>query len=798
MMIPPPKLCRRSLLAVSVGLAIATASSPAARAEVTGIALPANMDVSDEYELHLQVRVNQLETGGLTRFVVRNDALSASPATLQLMGLKLPAASSGQALVPLQSLPGTSFHYDIPHQRIDLQVPVDMLDRSPTHLDLRRNDHPRPDPTQRAAGAVFNYDIHAQHGGDAGSLSSFSELRLFGIGAGIWGNTLAHVFSSKDGQRQGRTNSTRLDSSWQLDFPDTMLSLRIGDSISAAHEWSRALRIGGIRLSRNFSLQPYRITTPPASFVGEAVLPSTVDLYIDGIRQSSQQLPPGRFQLDSSPSLNGTGHASLVITDINGQSRTLDFALYGAPELLQAGLSDWSLELGKIRQDYGIRSFAYANQTVASTSLRHGLSDSLTMQWHAEGSRSIQQAGLGAVTLLGRRGGVLSASLAGSRTTDGNGRQHGLGYQWNSRQFSFSASTLRRNAAYRDLAAVHENASLPGRSEQAFAGISTPLGQLGISYVAQQHPELPRSRYASLSWSHTLPNHGQLNLSFNRDLGDTRGDSALAYWSQPLDRRTTRGAAVRHGRNGNQLSVEANHSAAHQGGLDWRAQLSASGEQRGARAEIARRGGHGQWLLGLEHDDARQRSTQLYASSNGALAWLGGHAHALPRIDDAFALVSTAGIADVPVLLDNRSVGRTNRRGQLFVSQLSAWQQNQISIDPQQLPADMQLDSTSKDVVPETRRGVLVPFAMRRTLAVHVGIRDSSGQWLPAGSLIQVHAPGSAPASSVVGHEGKVYLLDPPTQARLHFLAETGECIAMLPVFPAQDGRIDLEDVTCE
>lgn len=781
------KPCRRSLLSISLGLAAAGfACSPAAAGERT--ALPAT--ATEDYTLLLQTSINQADTGQLTPFVVRQQTLLASPHSLRQLGLRLPPELGAPALIPLSSLAGVSSDYDAARQRINLQVPLSMLDRPPTHRDLRRMDSPRPDPLQRSAGGVLNYDLHARHDGSDTSLSSFSELRLFGLGSGIGSTALAHVFSN------GRTHSTRLDSSWQLDWRDAMVSLSVGDSISAAHEWTRALRFGGVRVSRNFSLQPYRLTTPPASFAGEAILPSTVDLYIDGIRQSSQQLPPGRFQLDSNPSLNGAGQARLVVTDITGQSQTLDFALYGTPHLLQAGLADWSLELGAIRRDYGLHSFVYGNHPVASASLRYGLYDSLTLQAHAEGSRGIQQAGAGTVLLLGRRGGVLSGSLAGSRAGKLAGHQYGLGYQWSARQFSISASSLRRSAGYRDVAAVHEQATLPRRSEQAFAGFGTAAGQFSLSYVAQDHPELPRSRYAGVNWSHALSNNAHLSVSVNRDLSDKRGDSAFAYWSQPLDRHTSRSASLRHGRNGNQLSLEANHTASAPAAIGWRAQISSGEQQHGLRAEINQRGLRGQWSAGLEHDRAETRYTQTYASGSGALAWIGGRLHALPRVDDAFVLVSTAGVAEVPVLLDNRSVGSTNKHGQLVVSQLSAWQRNQLSIDPQHLPADMQLDRTSAEVVPETRRGVQVVFPMRRTLALHFGVRDRDGQWLPAGSRISVQASGHLPTSSVVGHEGKLYLLDPPPQSRLHFA--DGQCSAHLPVAPASEGRINLEDVICE
>src|SRR5690606_34292039 len=106
----------------------------------------------------------------------------------------------------------------------------------------------------------------------------------------------------------------------------------------------------------NFALQPYQTTAPLASFVGEAVLPSTVELYINGLRQSTQRVPPGQFQIDSLPSLNGAGRAEVIVTDINGQRRILNFDFYGAPSLLRQGLFDWSVETGFVRNDYGLRS----------------------------------------------------------------------------------------------------------------------------------------------------------------------------------------------------------------------------------------------------------------------------------------------------------------------------------------------------------------------------------------------------------------------------------------------------------
>src|SRR5690606_34905382 len=119
-------------------------------------------------------------------------------------------------------------------------------------------------------------------------------------------------------------DNIRLDSTWQLDFPERMLSLTVGDNVTGALSWTRPTRVGGIRLARNFSLQPYRVVTPLVSFTGESVLPSSVDLMINGIRQSREQVLPGQFQIDTAPTLNGAGQAQVVITDINGRSQVVN------------------------------------------------------------------------------------------------------------------------------------------------------------------------------------------------------------------------------------------------------------------------------------------------------------------------------------------------------------------------------------------------------------------------------------------------------------------------------------------
>jgi len=806
---PTTRFCHWPRQGLSLALVVAASWLPAANCAAGAAEVPAPgadaapsllLEESPEApagstELFLDVHVNGLANGQLARFLMRDDVLYATPATLRGLGLDWPA---GEALVPLTALPGAAIEYDRALQRLSLQVPVEMLSGAVHHVGYE----PRPvlQPTGNVFGLIFNYDAYAQHGEGVDSVSAWTELRLFGIGPGVFASTARHRWN-EDGTGSSHYENIRLDTSWQLDFPGRMVSLTVGDSVTGALSWTRPTRIGGIRLARDFGLQPYLVTTPLAQFAGEATLPSTVDLLINGLKRASEEVPPGRFVVDGLPTMNGAGQAQLVVTDINGQRRVLDFAVYGTQQLLAPGLSDWSLEVGVLRHDYGLESFEYGDEPVFSATGRHGLSTSTTIEGHLQASEHLQLAGVGGHWLLGRRWGVLSLAAAGSRHEHDNGSLGSFGYQWYSRRFNLSLGTIRRSSGYRDAAAL-EGGIASRRVDQAFVGVSIGTGHLGAGYVRRSELVGAPSRYATLSWSQSLPLASTLYLNFNRDLERGDGDSAFLLWSLPLGRQTTFSTTLNHSDDSNSVAVSAQHSpASDAGGWGWALHAEA-GDGSNGHAEVLHLGPAGQWTAGIDHwgsaSDFPSR-TLVFAGASGGLAFAAGHVHALRRVDDAFAIVDTHGIAGVPVKLENRLVGWTDKDGQLLVSRLNAWQHNQLSIDALNLPAEMEVERVSIDAVPRARGAVLASFPMRIVHSVELVLRNASGQWLPAGTPVWLRVEGSAAVdtpTTVVGHDGLVYLVDPPAGATLQVGSGATGCTVALPNAPPEAGGAPVE-VAC-
>lgn len=748
---------------------------------------------------YLEVILNEVPTGRVAPFVTTGGQIAATAETLRSFGLRWPGSegTNDLDLVALDHLPGLRSEYVVKQQQIKLLAPIEMLSGTRRRSGYVQAAPAVIDPSTRATGLAMSYDIFAQDSAHSRSLSGWSEMRLFGKG-GVLSNSMVTRYATSD-WTASQWRNIRLDTTWQFDFPDRMLSLSAGDSVTGALSWTRPTRIGGIRLSRNFALQPYRVHTPLVSFTGESVLPSTVDLFINGIKQSSNQVLPGQFQIDSVPSMSGAGQAQVAITDINGRVQLVNFSLYGTPELLQDGMSDWSMELGMVREGYGLKSFSYRNDPMMSATGRYGLSNQTTLEGHVEATAGLTMAGVGSAWLLGNTGGVLSLAAAGSQHEGRQGVLTRAAYQWSSPGFNVGLSAMARDRDFRDVASL-DGGLFARRTEQAYAGFSGAFGYFSVNFVRQTRDDTIRSRLVNLNWSKQLPANAMLSVNAYRDLERDKEHSVYVYLSIPFDRYTRGSVSARRTRDSQSLAVEARRSVQTDlGGWGWRLQ-AAAGDAAGEQAEVTRLGQAGQWTAGVSHYEGSGRAT-AYGGASGAIVLMGGHLRAMRRVDDAFAMVSTDGVGGVPVRLENRLVGHTDDDGVLLLNRLNAWQRNLVSIDTLELPIDMHVPRTRTEAVPATRSGTLVKFPMRRILSVRLVLRNEKGGLLPAGSEVRISSDGEmqpgATRDTVVGFDGMVYLQDPVGGATLRVRTASSECQATLPDLSDKTGLLDLGEMVC-
>ncbi|AMN67494.1 fimbria/pilus outer membrane usher protein [Psychrobacter sp. P11G5] len=717
-------------------------------------------DHPDKLDLYLEVKLNGADKG-LASFEYYNDQLWASKNVLQQLGFIVPPDTLEP--IPLNTLPDIKIDYDARQQTVDIIAPLNMLNLATTVVNTRNSKRPQP---TASPGFLLNYNLYGTQTEDnATSLSAYTELRAFndlGVLSSTALTTGNRFAGSNTNSNDWDSRTVRLDSSWSKSFPDKLLTVRAGDILTGALSWTRSTRLGGLQFGTNFDLQPYMTTTPLPSFFGSATLPSAVELYVNGLKQYSGDVPAGPFELHTAPSFSGAGNAQLVLTDALGQNTTLNFSLYDAHRLLQPGLSDWSVELGAVRENYGVKSFDYGSDIAGFGTWRYGVSDRFTAETHAEVTEGLSNVGVGGTWLLGSKGGVLFASLAGSDSQGEGGLQYSADYSWNNSRFHIGLNATGTHGDYRDVATRYGDAP-NRRSEQLSTGYSTQsLGSFSVSYSQIAFAQQETSQFASASWRKSFGRRLSLNANYNHDIHNSDNNSVSFGASLSLDRNISLNSSVQSTNDRHDLVTDISQSTPSAGGIGWRAQArhSTSNNSTGNNsstdglAELNYLGPYGRLQAGISSNNDNYST---YASGTGALVMMGGGLFAARQINSGFAVVSTDGIADVPVLLQNSPIGTTNKRGLLLVTPLNAYQDNKIAIDPMDLPADLRIDKVNIEATPTDRAGVLVSFGITPVRSASVILTDSDNQPLPLGSQVQLLTNKDA-LSAVIGFDGEVYL----------------------------------------
>lgn len=722
----------------------------------------------EQVTLYLEVILNQTRQPKLLPVIQQGQELYVQATDLRQLGFILDGTDTDS--IALDSLQGLEAKYLVSTQQLQLNAPLSLLSLPTTTLWA---GSPQTSPTATASpGALLNYDLFFNQNVNSRLASAATEFRVFGFGNSVFSQT-AITRAQHTENTDWRSETVALDTFGEWSFPENATRLIVGDSVSGGLNWTRSLRLGGIQFSRNFRLQPYRTTSPLASFVGQATLPSSVELYIDGMRRYQSNVPVGPFELNTVPGITGTGQAQLVTTDILGRTTTVDIPFYSTQQLLAEGLSDWSFNIGMVHKDYGIRSFSYDNELVVTGSVRYGVNNRLTIETHAETGGNLFNGGIGAIWQP-KLAGVISFAYSRSNENDAIGHQTAWRYSWSNTLFNFSAASQRTFGDYRDVA-THYGTLPPKISEQILAGIHTPsLGNIGINATRFGTANDDRlSRYAGIYWSNSISNSIFLNLSYNQNLNNKKDRNLQFGINISFGHNYQSSSSIQRNANKNSFQASLQRALPSDGGYGWRLQGGHNDKHTNESAEGSWQNNYGRIDVGVARTGQQNAG---YAQANGGLIWMNNQGFASRHINDSFAVVSSNGIPNVPVKLENRIIGRTNDKGNLLVTRLNAWQNNKLSIDPMDLPADNKVTVIEQIATPSDRAGILVRFSIEKIRSAIVILTDVYGQPLPVASRVQQKGQPNNP--SFVGFDGETYIENLQTKNHLRIDTPTGTCYA--------------------
>ncbi len=538
----------------------------------------------------------------------------------------------------------------------------------------------------------------------------------------------------------------RLETRWTRDDPDARTRLSLGDALSRGGPGTAPLHFAGVQWGIDFALDPSFVTFPAPSLTGDAAAPSVVDVYIDDSLRYRTRTDGGPFSLENAPVVEGAGVAHVVVTDALGRETTFAQPFYASPSMLRPGLSEYSLSLGALREAFGAKSNDYGDG-FASAFYRRGLTPWLTATARGDVGAGLEALGAQASfthALLGQ----FDLGLAASQSARGAGAQTMIGWTRLSNRASFSVSA---DAASADFAVRGEDGPARRFGLALAAGWQDArLGALSLSYARRERDADEASVF---SFTYAPRVAADSDLAFTLLIAE--GESRLVSFGLTLTRRTEDGDARTLAllREGGALSAraEARGGSLDVGALSWRVGVSEGARDR-IDAAFAAATDVGEARFEVSRVDQQTGLRGRYAFG---VALLDGRGFLARPLQDAFALVSV-GAPGVNVWHDGRSIGRTDAHGVLLAPSLRAYQDNRLSVDINELPANADVGGDAVVVRPRARQGVVAAFPIRLAAASAARIVDEDGAPLPLGAVL-IDGDG---ARFPVGADGRISLLD--------------------------------------
>ncbi len=672
--------------------------------------------------------------------------------------------SSGYALESVENL-----RYTLDPGHLSLAITAEVAAFEESRLAAQSQDIARP--TQSAAGAYLNYDMTLT-AIDNGKVILGGALRAVGFKGG---NSLV-MEAAITTSPEGRTKVVRTETALQRDLPESRTTIVAGDTISGNGGWSRPVRFGGVRISSDFSLDPLFITYPMFAISGSAALPSTVDVLVNNsIRERQMPLNPGPFSITNLPSVTGAGQVNLIVRDLRGVETVLSRDFYFAPRLLAPGLNAFSFEAGAMRRNFGIKDNDYG-PVFAAASWRRGFTPTLTVEGRVELQGTRQAAGVeldGTIAaLLAYRASASfarsTASAPGGARTGGHyliGAEHqehgfGLTAQWEHFDRGFEQfGSLGGEIMPRDRLSVGGSISLPR------------FASLGARYIEQSSWSGDRYRIVAGNLGVALPHGMRLDayVSNRLDRGD-KGWSGGVSLIVRFGRNGTAGSNIARSEDGRiSTLLSANRSPPPGPGIGWHVRASANGEQS-IQGGVVINTAAGQFSGDA---DIREGSSAIRLAARGAIGWFGGLPFATREINgNSFAVVRVADVAGVRIFRNNQYAGSTNAKGLALITGLLPYQRNRLTLQPDEMPFNLEIKGSEQTPVPFARAGVLVDFPVTRSMNALVTLLLPDGQVMPLGAKVT----SASGREFIVGRGGEAYLSELSADNTFSVRWATGSC----------------------
>ena len=598
-------------------------------------------------------------------------------------------------------------------------------------------------PVTYARGGFLNYDLRYDRSADLASLGANWE-----VGAFARPGLFTSSFFSGDNDR----GTVRLDTALRHDDPERITSAIAGDTITRPGSYGAAVRMAGLQYQRNFATAPLLITYPSADVGGTAVVPSTVDSYINNAKAYSTPVKPGPFSVQNLPVPVGAGNVRVVVRDVLGKESTAVVPYVRYDSMLKQGLHDFSYEAGALRRSYAVESNDYGDWAAVGTH-RYGVTNWLTIEGHGE-----------AMADRGNLGGVVQVTMpilglvgvGGALSTgDGTGQLAKVFFQRNERDWTVGAAAQQQSDNYVDVATEANQIRTLGTRQ--FSASARVFERHWLNALAlRTNDQTGTFDTATLGWSYSVTSSATLSANLSRFSGSGQPTNTVLsiMLALPLGERdyATLSAERRTNPAETNALVNVSRNLLETDSFGYRLLAGEQADSKRLEAGAFWRTGVGEF--GVEAADSFDtRANRAYA--RGSIATVEGAWRISRYLDQSFAMVKVADFPDVQVYANSQPVGQTDASGVAVIPRLSGFLPNTITFEADDIPLEGSFGDNAKPVKIANRMGVLVDMGVLRRLSATLTLVEPSGGPVPAGASARI---GEAEEEFPVARRGRVYV----------------------------------------
>nr|WP_318384278.1 fimbria/pilus outer membrane usher protein [uncultured Enterobacter sp.] len=683
-------------------------------------------------------------------------------------------------------LPGSRSDFDFGHLRLDLSVPQNLVVTLPRgYVDPANLDE------GESIGFV-NYNAnqyHVQTSAGTGNMridSSYVGLSG-GINAGMWRF-----------RQQGSWRHDDYGSKWERDrtyvqraLPFIRSDMTLGETFTPGQLFS-SLGFRGVSLSSDDRMLPDSMRGYAPTIRGIAKTNARVTVYQKGRTIYESTVPPGSFEISDLSATKYGGDLTVVIKEADGSESTFDVPYASVPESLRPGISHYNASVGRVRDVGGKDVFG-------ELTYQRGLSNSVTGNSGLRIANGYTAATMGGVltNFIGAFGLDLTyshahyadagdqagwmARAAFSRTFQPTGTTLGIaGYRYSTKGYRElsdvfavrnsgshwqSPSYLQRsryeislNQSLKNYGSVFLSGSSQdyrdGRSRdtQLQFGYSTMFGNvsLGLSVSRQRttrYQQTPQS-----SWDSEDPNAWTPNAGTSQTEKETLTQLTVSFplGSSPNSPYVSSSASHSH-EGGNQYQTSLSGTAGDNHDFSYSADVSRQeiGDETTIGGSMQQRFAYTQ--LGLSGSKGRDY-LQGSATAHGSVAVHSGGVTFGPYLSDTFGLIEAKG-AEGARIMDGQAA-TIDRFGYALVPTLMPYRYNTVSLDPEGISPNAELQDGSRRVAPSAGAAVKIKFRTLMGYPVLLQTTLPNGQIIPMGA--DVYDKGKL--VGMMGQAGQAYL----------------------------------------